>query len=238
MLEEVNKQYELFLAAINLSKTTLLHSYSLAPLSSRRDMAMLGVIHRSAVGKGPKQLQQFFRLDCSMRHPCGRSTLRRHNRQLESHRRGQFLEVIAKSIFGLINVYNMLPQHIIDHTDVHIFQTELQQLLKDASNSINNWESLFSPRHALHMHPLLKLLNAVVTRNGVTDGYVNDGRIAGNSQLCYGRLNCLMLEALSNNLKQDSSDILNIELLPYTMQTRQCSKKLTNNTNCFLQQLI
>ena len=42
----------------------LIH-FSLAPLECRRDMAMLGFIHRIALGKGPPPFQQFFVKDNS-----------------------------------------------------------------------------------------------------------------------------------------------------------------------------
>ena len=40
-----------------------LHEFNLAPLESRRDMAMLGLIHRTLLGQGPPQFQQWFQVD-------------------------------------------------------------------------------------------------------------------------------------------------------------------------------
>ena len=46
-------------------------NFNLAPLSTRRDIAMLGVIHRAALREGPQQLLIFFpfgftcQLECS-----------------------------------------------------------------------------------------------------------------------------------------------------------------------------
>ena len=48
-----------FLKEVGLSDTDALLRFNLAPLSSRRDMAMLGVIHRAVLGLGPKQLHKF-----------------------------------------------------------------------------------------------------------------------------------------------------------------------------------
>ena len=76
----------------------------------------------------------------------------------------------GKSILALIDVYNMLPQELVDIEDVHTFQSKLQAILKKhAATNAQNWEALFSPRHVLHMHPLVKVLNAVNTTNGVTE---------------------------------------------------------------------
>eukprot|EP00969_Alexandrium_andersonii_P279798 12368234-Alexandrium_andersonii.AAC.1 len=37
--------------------------FRLAPLAVRRDIALLGLVHRAALGLGPPQLQQIFRVD-------------------------------------------------------------------------------------------------------------------------------------------------------------------------------
>ena len=102
---------------------------------------MLGVIHRAVLGLGPKQISSSFRLDTDQFHPDGRW---RHNRQLGSYRRGKFLDTTAKSILGLVDVYNMLPHAIIESADVHTFQAKLQGILKRlAGQGEQNWECCF-----------------------------------------------------------------------------------------------
>ena len=162
VLEPVDRQYDRFISAMNLTRKDALFSFSLAPLSSRRDMAMLGVIHRSILGKGPSQIRRYFELEGASNHPSGRATLRRHNQQIRTYRKGKFLETTSKSILGLIDIYNLLPQEFIDSEDVHSFQTKLQGLLKEeVHRGRRGWESMFSPRHPLHLHPLVVRLNAV-----------------------------------------------------------------------------
>ena len=83
---------------------------------------------------------------------------------MRTYRRGKFLETTAKSILGLIDVYNLLPQAVIDTNDVQTFQAKLQAILKDqAISNVRNWESHFSPRHVMHLHPLARAVNEVVT---------------------------------------------------------------------------
>ena len=41
---------------------------------------------------------------------------------------------IRRSMFGLIGFYNRLPQNIVDITDISMFQSELQELVKKAVN--------------------------------------------------------------------------------------------------------
>jgi hypothetical protein len=58
---------EKVLKVTNVSKTQAINDFNLAPLPVRRDIAMLGVIHRAAIGRGPGQFRQFFRPDVNVR---------------------------------------------------------------------------------------------------------------------------------------------------------------------------
>ena len=49
-----------FLNALDCSELQALMEFNLAPLTARRDMAMLGVIHRTVLGKGPEHFKKFF----------------------------------------------------------------------------------------------------------------------------------------------------------------------------------
>ena len=51
------------LEAAGVTELEALLNFRLAPLSARRDMALLGLIHRTVLGKGPLQFKQFFQLD-------------------------------------------------------------------------------------------------------------------------------------------------------------------------------
>ena len=49
-----------FLRDVGVDDVTALIKLHLAPLSTRRDIAMLGLIHRTICGKGPSQFKEFF----------------------------------------------------------------------------------------------------------------------------------------------------------------------------------
>ena len=135
--------------------------YHLAPLKSRRDMAMLGVIHRSVLREGPEQVWSHFPFAPVSSHPCGRNNLRRHDKQLQSHRQENRLEMTAHSILGLADIYNLLPQRIVNNTCVHKFQRELQDLMKETATDRNlDWECMYSPRIPLHLHPLRRFFGS------------------------------------------------------------------------------
>ena len=91
--------------------------FSLAPLQCRRVIAMMGVMLRTALGKGPDHFQQFFQLSRADRL-CTRSGSVRHNRQLVDIRNRHFLEIERRSALGLIWVYNRLPEYTIRQVTV------------------------------------------------------------------------------------------------------------------------
>ena len=56
-------------AAAGMSTTEALLESNLAPLQTRRDMAMLGLIHRTVLGLGPSQFAQYFKVAPRCKHP-------------------------------------------------------------------------------------------------------------------------------------------------------------------------
>ena len=52
--------YKVFLQDIGIDEITALVTFHLAPLATRRDIAMLGLIHRAILCKGPSQFNAFF----------------------------------------------------------------------------------------------------------------------------------------------------------------------------------
>ena len=105
-------------------------SHNLAPLRSRRDMAMLGLIHRSVIGSGPDHFRNHFRRATPSARPHGREAVRNHTRQLLTYRNGKFLEILTHSVLGLIDIYNLLPEYVVMSHTVKIFQHRLQELMK------------------------------------------------------------------------------------------------------------
>ena len=54
-----------FLRKVGISEIDALVHFKLAPLASRRDIAMLGVIRRAVLGEDPHQLRELFKADRS-----------------------------------------------------------------------------------------------------------------------------------------------------------------------------
>ena len=158
LLATLDRVQETFLRELGLSELEALALFNLAPLSTRRDIAMLGVIHRAALGKGPAQLRAFFRPAPENPGQAGlRAEERRHHLHLDDSRIDDVrrLAVIDRSAFGLVAVYNMLPKEVVEHEDVSLFQGALQSLVKErALSGSEAWRKLLSPRWQRWQHPL------------------------------------------------------------------------------------
>ena len=157
-LAQLDKILGRLLRTVGISDEESLLHFRLAPLNTRRDMGMLGVIHRSVLGEGPQQFSKYFvRQSLSVR-PGGREAARKHDRQLVSQRVGKFLDVLSHSVLGLVDVYNLLPQHVVNAPTVSNFQKRLQTLLMEmASTGEAGWKQLYCPRKTLWNNPLRKM---------------------------------------------------------------------------------
>ena len=143
---------------VGLSSFEALHRLNLAPLSTRRGIANLGIIFRAITCRGPRQLRVLFKL-CTSVH---RSSPRRpsHRYQVIDDTRAIGREYLDRSTFGYVAVFNLLPECVF-HYDEHdlpisvsAFQSNLNRLLKLVSHESDVWEGLFSPRTTIHNHVL------------------------------------------------------------------------------------
>ena len=140
-----------FLSDIGLSEAQSLHDFNLAPLNVRRDISMLGLIHRTLLGKGPEHFREFFRVAETTGNVQTRRRAALHTRP----RSNSFLEIGRRSALGLVAIYNLLPQEIVDCDSVSSFQAALQALVKvRAQASSPDWRETLSPRVPLLTHPL------------------------------------------------------------------------------------
>ena len=106
---------------------------------------MLGMIHRAALQLGPTQFWQWFRLAPNRERRTTRLAARRHNKQLVDMCDGSQSALLARSAFGLVKVYNLLPQDVIDKRSVKLFQNALQTLVKEEMDCGRpNWDTCLS----------------------------------------------------------------------------------------------
>ena len=136
-----------FLRDVGVDDVTALVNFRLAPLSTRRDIAMLGLIHRTILGKGPSQFADFFLRDAQQ--PA----------KLLDPRSTSRSPLIKRSALGLVAIYNLLPHSVVCVKSVSAFQKGLQELIISfAVTGHPQWSEVLSPRLPLALHPLTTLL--------------------------------------------------------------------------------
>ena len=134
---------------LDIPLDTALFEFNLSPLETRRDIAMLGVIHRAVLRSGPSQLFQFFRRSFL------RTSSRRHSRQLLDVRSGRRLCMLDRSVLGMIWVYNLLPEEVVAANTVRKFQSHLQSIVRFFCSSAHpHWSFCLSNRLSTVGHPL------------------------------------------------------------------------------------
>ena len=148
-----------FLRELGFTELSAFKNFRLAPLNARRDMAMLGALHKVNLGTAPPQLRSLFPLRLGPPSMRGGWTLvlRRirppHSKQLFTAATFESTNVLQRSLFGLVHLYNKLPQHAVDSPSVSSFQKKLQSgLLKFAENNAENMPRFYSTTWK-HMPP-------------------------------------------------------------------------------------
>ena len=93
------------LREIGMSFEEALLQFNLAPLSCRREMSILGLIHRTARKVGPKQFGNFLFRSVSQSHCYFTQTAqRRPSRQFHDPFYGAHQDYIGRSALGMITV--------------------------------------------------------------------------------------------------------------------------------------
>ena len=149
-LDELDKVQARFLRATGLTAEVALLQYNLAPLQTRRDLAMLGLVHRTVLGQGPAHFKKWFFTAGAAPHnyPTKYQTAK-HSKQLHDYLDGSHTELLRRSALGLTRTYNHLPQTTVDSLSVATFQRKLQKSVKQlAEQGAERWELCFSSRKA------------------------------------------------------------------------------------------
>ena len=83
--EPLDKLQATFLREVGLTPLEALKKYNLAPLETRRDIALLGVVHRTVLGEGPPQFRRWFFAAEGVSHEYNtrrQEARRKHGKQL------------------------------------------------------------------------------------------------------------------------------------------------------------
>ena len=146
LLAKLDHAQNRFLHELGLTREQAFLQYNFAPPSLRRNIGVLGLLHKRVLGKChpsfeillPWYAQRFS-------EPRGLG----HNKQLYGH----WVEISThralyqRSIFAMVDIYNNLPQSSIDASSVSIFQGSLTQIARSrCEQDVDAWASSFCAR--------------------------------------------------------------------------------------------
>ena len=137
-----------FLKELGLSKEVAFLQHNLAPLTLRRDLAMLGLLHKCNLGTAhPRIVELFPPVPRKASYYPTKYSQGRHDKQLLESCTGHFLELTRRSLFGLVRVYNFLPGDVVHQPTVKDFQSRLtEEVRKKCRRQEADWELAYSPR--------------------------------------------------------------------------------------------
>ena len=150
ILQKLDNVHTHFLTELGLSQAQAFEDYNFAPPCLRRDIGMLGMLHKRVLGQGHPIFQELlpFHLDARGYLHAGQ-----HSKQLYGH----LMEIqfhhgfFFRSIFAMVYVYNRLPQHVVDCTTISEFQAKLTLIAKMACQLGDpKWMGRFSCRDAVY----------------------------------------------------------------------------------------
>ena len=127
-LQRLDSMQRGFLQELGLDESTAFTEYNFAPPCLRRDIAMLGFFHKRVLGQAHPAIDKLLPLHSDLFTFAAPGHTKQIHNQCE-HIRFQHA-LYKRSIFGHIEIYNALPQHAVDITDVASFQAFLTQVAK------------------------------------------------------------------------------------------------------------
>ena len=123
--------------------------YNFAPPCLRRDIGILDFLHKRVLGKCHPSVQEFF--------PPAAPSPYWHDKQLMVHLTDHIVrpQLYNRSIFGMVHVYNRLPQEVVDQDSVSKFQACLTDMAKrrchqGLSQGLFSWKQMFRTPCAWH----------------------------------------------------------------------------------------
>ena len=146
ILSKIDDVHYNFLEKIGVSAEEAFLNYNFAPPTLRRDIGILGLLHKRVLGLGHPIFQQLFPFIVDV---GGDHLYAGHDKQLHSHlSEANFqLSMFCRSIFGMTYVYNLLSQDIVNCEKVSAFQTSLTKHARKLCESGDpNWSLCFSCR--------------------------------------------------------------------------------------------
>ena len=150
VLSQIDQVQTSYLHKLSISAAEAFLDYNLAPLSTRRDIAMLGLVYKCVFDLAhPDLCNMFTKINVGHEY-LTRLQDNRHRYQLKEETDGTRHEMLRRSIFGAVRIWNRLPQNIVEIPCVSKFQSALTELVRCRCRGGGaQWEETLSPRVVL-----------------------------------------------------------------------------------------
>ena len=148
LLSRIDSVQTSFCEHLNLNVASAFLEFNLAPLQLRRDIGMLGVLWKVSRKSAHSDMCNLFPLRTAPRptNVVTRSMSRRLHLLFIDQCDGSQLDIFARSLFGLIRVWNSLPDNFVLTSSVKDFQKLLTHAARNACwRGESNWDVMFSP---------------------------------------------------------------------------------------------
>ena len=147
LLQKLDSLQNHFLKEIGIDAKTAFVDHNFAPPSLRRNIGVLGLLQKRVLGKCHPVFQKLLPFHFQV---FGRLRPNEHNKQLYGH----VLDVEnqhalhSRSIFGMVYVYNLLPQRFVDSESISAFQKGLTLIAREKCKGGDpHWMHNFSCRN-------------------------------------------------------------------------------------------
>ena len=148
VVAKLDRIQESFVEKMSLSERDAFLRFGLHPLKMRRDISMLGMLYKCAHGIAHADLCDLFPR-APMVSRAGfptRVSWRLHSMQLLLRHHGVQRAEFHRSLFGLVKIWNVLPNSVVTKPSVSSFQSAVMEIVKRAvKDDAENWQAMLSP---------------------------------------------------------------------------------------------
>ena len=147
LLDKVDQVQNSFVHKLGITVSEAFLRHNFAPTVLRRTIGILGLLHKRVLGKCHRSFDKLLPW-YSQRFDTSRNF--GHDKQLYGHwlEAGEHRALYDRSIFGMVDIYNNLPQFVVDAKSVSSFQTLLTDMAKErCQQQIPQWECSFCRRN-------------------------------------------------------------------------------------------
>ena len=144
LLEKIDQVQNKFVADLGLSLEDAFIDHNFPPPKLRRNIGILGLLQKRVLGKCHPSFDRLLPW-WNTRFNAPRSI--GHNKQLYGHNCeiSRHQAIFNRSIFAMVDIYNNLPQHVVDASSVSLFQRYLTQIARTRCKGGDpEWASSFS----------------------------------------------------------------------------------------------